>query len=238
MSSNLRKKKASHVLVTGVEGALGAAVARCLLEQDPEVRVSGVAFRPDSISLDLKGNSRVRLFSGDLGNPDEVRRLVSEAQTLGGIDGLIHCAGGFRWSLLEKTPDADIDFLVRANLLSSVYLLRELLGPMKAQNFGRLALVSARSTQGGGTGVAAYTATKAGINLLVQSVAEEVKAHDITINAILPTILDTPANRRDMPQADFSQWVPLEEAASVLCGFLSPGMSQVNGALLPVAGRL
>jgi NAD(P)-dependent dehydrogenase (short-subunit alcohol dehydrogenase family) len=232
-------KKPGHLLVTGADGALGGAVVESVLASDPDSKLSLVGRTMDSTPLNFRENSLVRTFAANLGVPGGAAEVVRAAEAgQGPIEAWIHCAGGFRWSLLENTSDADIEFLVQANYLSAVYLMRALIPGMKARNFGRIALVSARSSQAGGSGVSVYTGTKAALNLLAQSVAEETRTFDITINAVLPTIIDTPANRRDMPDADFSKWVPREELAAILVRLVSPEMAQIHGALLAVAGRL
>lgn len=154
------------------------------------------------------------------------------------IDALVHCAGGFRYSVLEETSDHDIDFLINTNLKSAIYLLREVLPSMKEQNFGRIVLVSAKSTQSPGAGISVYAASKAGLNALVSSIAEETKNKNININAVMPTIIDTGANRKDMPQADFSKWVSVEALSEVIFSLVNDLGNPIHGALIPVAGRV
>jgi NAD(P)-dependent dehydrogenase (short-subunit alcohol dehydrogenase family) len=116
--------------------------------------------------------------------------------------------------------------------------MRELLPPMKKRGFGRIVLVSARATLNPPAGMSAYAASKAGLNALVSSVAEELKDFDININAVMPSMIDTLANRRDMPKADFKKWVSPDALAEIIFSLTQPWGKPIHGALIPVAGRL
>jgi NAD(P)-dependent dehydrogenase (short-subunit alcohol dehydrogenase family) len=154
------------------------------------------------------------------------------------IDGLVHCAGGFRFKNVEQTDDADLDFLINVNLRSAFILLRTLIPGMKQRNFGRVVLISSRATLSPPAGMSAYAASKAGLNALVSSLAEEVKKFDINVNAVMPTVIDTPANRRDMPGADPATWVSPDALAGIIVSLLLPPSQAIHGALVPVAGRV
>jgi len=175
----------------------------------------------------------------DLSEPQSIRQgLLSDAMRGTPIDALVHCAGGFRFAEVEKTSDEDLDFLIDANFRSAFYLLRELLPGMKDRKRGRVVLISSRATLQPAAGMGAYCATKAALNALVGSLAEETRAHGINVNALLPTVIDTPANRRDMAKADFSKWVRPEAIAAIVSSLLGTWGDPVHGALIPVAGRL
>ena len=214
------------ILITGAAGALGSIVAKKFFSSGCEVIATDFATPADP--------QKVRWIPIDLSKPESVHTGLAQ---VGAVDGLVHCAGGFRFSKLEETSDRDFNFLIQANLSSTFYLLRELLPGMKKRNFGRIVVVSARATLQPPAGMSAYAASKAGLNALVASVAEEVKSFNININAVLPTILDTPANRHDMPKADFSTWVKTEELAEIIYSLTQPWGKPVNGALIPVVGR-
>jgi NAD(P)-dependent dehydrogenase (short-subunit alcohol dehydrogenase family) len=175
----------------------------------------------------------------DLGDSASVHQTADDLAHRGiQIDALVHCAGGFRFAMADETSDDDLDFLLGSNLRSAFLLLREFLPGMKKRNFGRLVFVSARATFSSTAGMAAYSASKAGLNMLVSSLAEEVKRQDINVNAVLPTVLDTPANRKDMPQADFSTWVAPSALADIIYSLTQPWGQPIHGALIPVAGRI
>jgi NAD(P)-dependent dehydrogenase (short-subunit alcohol dehydrogenase family) len=178
----------------------------------------------------------LRWIQLDLGDAAAVR---AAGPRLRKVDAWVHCAGGFRWAKADEVKDADIDFLMSANLKSALLLTREVLPGMKERDFGRIVFVSSRATvQPPGTGMSAYAATKAGLNQLVLSLADEVRALDINVNAVLPTVIDTPANRKDMPQADPSAWVTPAQLSEILFSLTQAWGKPIHGALIPVSGRL
>lgn len=216
------------VLITGAAGALGSQVlARYQRAGQPIVALHhGQA--PEGTPGD------VRWIRADLTDPASVHEALQALH----VDQLVHCAGGFRFAQADQTSDEDLDFLIDTNLKSAFYLVRELLPRMKERNYGRLVFVSSKATLSSPAGMAAYGASKAGLNALVSSLAEETRKYDINVNAVLPTVIDTPANRRDMPKADFSQWVAPESLAEVIFSLTDAWGKPIHGALLPVAGRL
>jgi NAD(P)-dependent dehydrogenase (short-subunit alcohol dehydrogenase family) len=222
-----------RIIVTGVGGALGSVVARAFLDAGHEV--VGAAFAAKTrLEADTGTGYPIAYF--DASDDDAVREAYGAiTMEYGDVDGLVHCAGGFRWSHTSDLSDDDIDFLLMANLKSSLLMLRAVLGPMKERGFGRVVFVSSKSTLSPGAGEGAYTATKAGINALVKATAAEVAGQDITINAVLPSIIDTPANREAMPDADHSTWVPRESIAEVIKALVAPGLGDLSGALVPVS---
>ncbi|MBY0472368.1 SDR family NAD(P)-dependent oxidoreductase [bacterium] len=229
MAQNSRTPKSA--LITGAEGALGNHVVNRFLKGGCQVFGT---YRPGQALPPLQ-NSALHWLPLELSKAASVKEGLAPAAE---SDVLIHCAGGFRFSLVDQVSDQDLEFLIDANLKSTIFALRQVLPGMKKRGFGRIVLVSARATLAAGAGMGVYAATKGGINQLVSAVAEEVKGFDININAVLPTIIDTPANRKDMPQADFSKWVAPQDLAEILFDLTQPGFQSVNGALLPVAGRV
>jgi len=218
-----------RVVITGVNGALGKIVAKKYM--DSGIRVIGM----DVVKSTESKSEKMDFMTVDLANSESIRKALQSVQ----VDALVHCAGGFRYAKVDETSDADLDFLWNANLRSSFCLVRELLPGMKKQNFGRIAFISAKGTLlQGGAGLSAYAASKAGINMLVTSLAEEVKDNNINVNAVLPTIIDTPANRSAMPQSDFSKWVKPEELAEIIYALTTPLGNPIHGALIPVSGRV
>ena len=218
---------AKRVLVTGARGALGSVVLRKYVEAGAKV-----------FGADMPGQS-VKFAGADF-VPVNLSDSKSVHSALGSmdIDILVHCAGGFRFSMTDQITDSDLDFLWNANARSGFVLAREFLPSMKKNNFGRMIFVSARATAQPGAGVGAYAASKAGLNMLVGSLAAEVADFDINVNAVLPSIIDTPTNRVDMPQSDFSKWVKPEQLSDIIYSLTTPWGNPINGALLPVSGRL
>ena len=222
-------------LITGTQGALASVVAEHFLTQGARVVGADLGYEHEGLEEQQERFHTVALDATDAGAVGEVVAQVREQ--LGPIHGLIHCAGGFRWSKLDELADEDLDFLLGANLRSTLLMVREVLGAMKEAGRGRVVLMSSKSTLNPGVGEAAYAATKAGINAIVKAVAAEVADSEITINALLPSVIDTPANREAMPDEDFSTWVKREQVAEIMYALVTELGDPINGALVPVAGR-
>jgi NAD(P)-dependent dehydrogenase (short-subunit alcohol dehydrogenase family) len=217
------------VLVTGAEGALGSAVTERFLRGGATVFATYFRDKPKDAA------SAIQWVQSNLSDANKVRATIQE---IGAIDALVHCAGGFRWAHAGQVSAEDLDFLIDTNLRSAFHLVKEVLPGMKARGFGRIVFVSSKQTLQPSVGMAAYAASKAGINMLTLALAEEVKSFDINVNAVLPTIIDTPANRSAMPGADFKSWVPREQLAEIIFSLTQPQTQSVNGALIPVSGRV
>ncbi len=181
---------------------------------------------------------RIRLIEGvDL--TDE--KLV--AQLYAGLPGLwasIHCAGGFSAAPAARTTLDDLDAMWRINAVTAFLCCREAAKILRASGEGgRLVNVVARPAlePRGGTGMLAYAASKAGLAAMTQALAEELAPEGIWVNAVAPSILDTPDNRRAMPGADPSKWVGVEDAASTIVFLASPRNRATRGGVIPVYGR-
>jgi NAD(P)-dependent dehydrogenase (short-subunit alcohol dehydrogenase family) len=158
--------------------------------------------------------------------------------TLGSIDVLINVAGGFRWQTLEQGDVEGWDAMFAINLKTAVVSIKTALPQLLESPAGRIINVGAgAAARAAGAGMGAYTASKAGVHKLTESLAEELKDRGITVNAVLPGIIDTPRNRADMPNADFARWVRPEAIASVIAFLASEEAVAVTGALVPVYGR-
>lgn len=223
------------VLVTGAAGGLGRSVIDKFLKQG--WTVLGTYYQSEP--ADLKGIDRLHWYDLDVSEPHAVHRAIDEMEKEHGpIHSLVHCAGGFRYARIEETADEDIDFLLNANLKSAILMVRELIPRMKERNQGRIILISAKSVQQATAGVSVYTATKAGLVSLTEAVAEEVRSFNINVNCLMPTIIDTPVNRRDMPQANFASWVKASDLADIILSLTGPLGSPINGASVSITGRL
>jgi NAD(P)-dependent dehydrogenase (short-subunit alcohol dehydrogenase family) len=218
------------VIVTGAQGALGIHVVKRFLAAG--CRVIGID-RVPAKKLDVPNESNLTWLEMDITHPAEVRQKIPAD-----VDALIHCAGGFRWVPTDAFSDEDLDFLINTNLKSSFLLARQVLPGMKKKNFGRLVFIGAKATLHPSAGMGLYTASKAGLNMLTGALADEVKEFDINVNTVMPSIIDTAANRADMPQADFSKWVAPAELAELIFSLTQPLTKNMNGSLVPVAGRL
>lgn len=226
------------VVVTGAKGSLGGTVCQGFLQAGVDVVGVDIAVEESGLFADSETDGLYWRHL-DATSPSDVGACVSEIESeVGPIDALVNCAGGFRWAKANQVTDEDIDFLMGANLKSALLLVREVLSGMKERDFGRIVLISSKSTLQPGTGEGAYAATKSGLNALTKSVADEVRQSNVNINAVLPSVIDTPANREEMSDQDFSRWVKREQLAEIIFRLTQPFGDPINGALLPVTGRM
>jgi NAD(P)-dependent dehydrogenase (short-subunit alcohol dehydrogenase family) len=150
---------------------------------------------------------------------------------------LVNIAGGFRWEKLEDGDPETWDQQYAMNLRTAVVCCKAALPAMLERGAGRIVNIGAAAAARAGAGMGAYTAAKAGVLRLTESLSEEVKDRGLTVNAILPGVIDTPRNRSDMPDADFSRWVAPEAIADVILFLASDAARAVTGAAIPVQGR-
>ncbi len=224
------------VAVTGGFGQLGLAVVRAALDAGAQVAALDRARSPADATA-LAG--ALALGELDLADADAALRAVNQvAGRFGGLDGLVNVAGTFRWETLEQGSLDTWDLLYRVNLRSAVSASRAALPHLLKRGGGRIVNIGAGAASKAGAGMGAYAASKAGVAKLTEALAEELKDRGVTVNAILPSIIDTPANRADMPKADFSRWVTPQAIADVIVFLLSDQASAVTGASIPVPGRV
>jgi NAD(P)-dependent dehydrogenase (short-subunit alcohol dehydrogenase family) len=223
------------VVVTGGFGVLGRAVAERFAAGGWNVaavdRVDAPAAGKSNKWLELGGVDLTNQASAD-------RAFATVVQTFGSLDALVNVAGGFKWQPLEGGELATWDLLFALNLKTAVVASRAALPHLKASGAGRIINIGAGAAAArSGKGMAAYTASKAGVHKLTESLADELKDQHITVNAVLPSIIDTPQNRADMPNADVSRWVQPADVAEVIAFLASESARSVTGALIPVTGR-
>ena len=218
------------VVVTGGTGALGGAVvAAGAVCHVPYVAAAEAERFP------LRDHARVKLMAGiDLTDEAAVTRLYQGA---GNVWASIHLAGGFAMSAVGATSKADLMKQVEMNFVTAFLCCRAALDVMRAG--GRIVNVAARPALEwrSGAGMAAYTASKAAVAALTVALAEEVAKSGILVNAVAPSIMDTPANRAAMPKADFTAWPQVEEVASTIVFLASPDNKVTRGGIVPVYGR-
>lgn len=222
-----------RVIVTGGLGVLGRSVGAELAARGARVALVDRAAHAEVAGVELV------VGSVDLGEPASAAAAFAQvAQALGGIDAIVNVAGGFQWETLEGGSIDTWDRMYTMNLRTAVIACREVLPYLLRQSSGRIVNVGALASQKAGAGMGAYAASKAGVARLTESLAEELKDRGINVNAVLPSILDTPANRADMPDADVARWVSTQSLSGVIAFLLSDDASAVTGACLPVAGRV
>lgn len=223
-----------RVAVTGAFGTLGTAVVRGV--QAAGARVAAI----DRATAPAAGLDDAALFGGvDLSDFASAQATLDNvAQTLGGLDALVNIAGAFRWETLSDGSLDTWDLLYRINLRTAAAASKAALPHLVKRGSGRIVNIGAGAAAKAGAGMGAYAASKAGVARLTEALAEELKDQHITVNAVLPSIIDTPPNRADMPTADFDRWVKPEQLADVIVFLLSEQAAAITGALLPVSGRV
>lgn len=221
-----------RVAITGGFGTLGLATVHAALAAGARVAAIDRADAPSAGIVDVTCIGGV-----DLADPHAAKNaLAAAAKAMGGLDALINIAGMFRYENVADGNADSWDLLYRVNLRTAVVTSQAALEHLHAG--GRIINIGAASALKAGAGVAAYTASKSGVMRFTESLAEELKERDITVNALLPSILDTPPNRADMPKADFARWVKPAQLADVIVFLLSKQSSAITGALIPVTGRV
>lgn len=226
------------VLVTGGTGALGAAVALGALDAGATVVVTYRDARDrDALARLVPDAARERLdgVAANVTDPDGVRRLVAEVTARHGrLDALVNTVGGFAGGDLLATDERAWDAMLSLNLRTAYLCCRAVLPGMLAAGRGRIVNVASRSVVPPAGGFVAYTVAKAGVIALTQAVAQEVRGRGVTVNAVLPSTMDTEANRRAMPTADRRGWVPPESVARAILFLASDAAADVTGTLLAV----
>jgi NAD(P)-dependent dehydrogenase (short-subunit alcohol dehydrogenase family) len=229
---------AQVVVITGAFGALGRTVAKTFAGRGAKLALLDVVPQPPAAVREMLGPAPL-LFGGvDLTDLEATRRVMfATALRFGGIDVLVNVAGGFRWERLEEGDPETWDQLYAMNLRTAVVCCKAVLPAMLGRGAGRIISIGAGAAARAAAGMGAYAASKAGVQRLTESLADELKDRGITVNAVLPSIIDTPRNRADMPDADFSRWVAPEAIADVIAFLASDAARAVTGAAIPVTGR-
>lgn len=218
------------IIVTGGFGVLGSAVAAAFAAQGD--RVARVDFAP-SPSQPLEG--ALDIGGVDLTDPAAAARAVAQVvEAFGSIDALINVAGGFVWQLLADCAEDTWSRMFAMNAATCVNMIRATLPKLSASKEARIVNIGALGAREAAAGMGAYAASKGAVHRLTESLADELKGQDITVNAILPSIIDTPTNRADMPDADFGHWLQPAAIADVILFLASPAARAISGALIPV----
>lgn len=220
-------------LITGADGGLGTHVTRVLL--DSGATVIGVSRKIQQSNSD--GPSFFAL-AADLSSAEATKSTVEGiAARFGRLDILAHLVGGFAGGkTIAETDNATFQRMLDLNLNSAFYVLRAVIPHMRRAGSGRIIAIGSRAAENPGPGVGAYSASKAALVSLIQTVALENKDLAITANVLLPGTMDTAANRKDMPGADTSKWVQPTSVASLIAWLASEAGKDVNGAVIPVYG--
>ena len=224
------------VLVAGGTGALGAAALGELLESGYPVTATWVVEEErERVQTDFEGREGLTLVQADLMDPEAVTEAV------GGVDGLgavVNLVGGFSapGKVHEQSVD-EFEAMLRLNLRPGFLLARVAIPRIISNGGGAFVGVSARPALRPFPGAAGYITAKAGVLAFIQALDAEYKGDGVRCNAILPSVIDTPANRREMPDADHSKWVPPQQIAKVIRFLVSDESAPTSGAGIPVYGR-
>jgi len=221
------------LIVTGALGALGKVVTEAALSRG--ALVAGIDHAPSQMPATAE---RIEIGSVDLSDAAQAKTAVeAAAKHFGRLDALINIAGGFAF---ETVGEGDIKTWHRMhtlNLLTALNTSHAALPHLAASKAGRIVNIGAMGALQAGSGMGPYAASKAGVHRLTEALANEWKGK-VTVNAVLPSIIDTKTNRADMPNADFSKWVTAQELAEVILFLASDAASGITGALIPVSGRV
>ena len=221
------------IIVTGASGALGRVVAETALARG--ARVAGLDHAPSQIPATP---NRIELGGIDLSDAAQAKKAIDHAVAhFGALDALINIAGGFAFEAIAEGDPRTWQHMYALNVLTALNASQAAIPHLAASSSGRIVNVGAMGALQAGAGMGPYAASKAGVHRLTEALAAEWKGK-ITVNAVLPSTIDTTANRASMPKADFTKWVTPEELANVILFLVSDQASAVTGALLPVSGRV
>jgi NAD(P)-dependent dehydrogenase (short-subunit alcohol dehydrogenase family) len=216
------------MMVTGGHGALGSAVSAAAQAAGYTVVQVDLAPAPaDAPPTSLGGV--------DVADPAAAARAVQTAvERFGGLDVLVNIAGGFAWATLQDGGPEVWTRMFHVNVATAATMTAAALPRLLERPGARIVNIGATAAAKAAAGMGAYAAAKSGVARLTESLAEELKDRDITVNAVLPSTLDTPANRASVPDADTSDWVKPQALAEVILFLASPAARSLSGALIPV----
>ena len=228
-----QKLQQQNIVVTGGFGVLGLAIGYAAAQAGARVCLIGHSHAPNKEARIAPHT--LLLGDIDLCEPQAAKMALQRAaDEFGGIDALVNVAGGFQWQTVEDHDYDAWERMYSMNLKTTVLATRAALPHLRARGQGRIVNVSAMAALSATAGMGAYAASKAGVLKLTEALATELTGTGINVNAVLPSIIDTPQNRRDMPDADTSRWVRAADLAKVVLFFLSTDSVAVTGAALPV----
>ncbi|MBR0757777.1 3-oxoacyl-ACP reductase FabG [Bradyrhizobium jicamae] len=225
--------KGQAIVITGALGALGKVVAAEALARG--ARVAGIDHAASQLAATA---DRIELGGVDLTDVAQAKQAIDKAAAhFGRLDALINIAGGFTFETVTDGDPATWQRMYALNVATALNASRAAIPHLVAASNGRIINIGAMGALQAGSGMGPYAASKAGVHRLTEALAAELKGK-ITVNAVLPSIIDTSANRASMPKAEFAKWVTPKELADVILFLASDAASAITGALLPVNGRV
>lgn len=215
-----------RIIITGAAGGLGRAVTAAVVAQGATPLLVDLAFPADFAPGQEK-------FAFDL---TDTQATAEQVKKMGAIDGLLNLAGGFHMGPAHDIADPGWDAMFKINVQTLRSMVAAVVPVMQARGRGAIVNVGALGAVQGQAQLGAYGASKSVVMRLTESLSAELRDQGINVNAVLPSIIDTPANRQGMPDADYSKWVTPEDLANVICFLASDAARAIHGALLPVRG--
>lgn len=225
------------VAITGGFGSLGMAAAALLIERGARVALIGRSAVPHALPVSVA--DALAIGGVDLADPRAAHQALDAVDDrLGRLDALLNIAGAFRWETVADGDPRTWDLMFEANVKTALNASKAALPHLLRSGAGRIVNLGAGAGLKAERGMGAYAASKAGVARLTEALAEELKDKGVTVNAILPGIIDTPQNRKAMPDADFTRWVQPRELAALIAYLLCADAQAITGASIPVNGRL
>lgn len=225
------------ILVTGGTGALGSAVTKVFSGCNAKV-ISTYVNNAKIEGLEERMKLRIELIRADLGKEDQVKNLVSNVlKKYSAIHILVNVVGGYLGGKsVAELDEKGWDLMMTMNLKSAFLISKHIIPKMISSKAGKIVHVSSISGLKSAGYDSAYSASKAGLIRFVESLSEEVKQFNINVNCIMPSIIDTPQNRRTMPNADFSKWVRLQDITNLILFLCSEESKAITGSAIPIRG--
>ena len=223
------------VLVTGGTGALGRSITKAFLESNATVISS---YLNDRETCKTDNKSSIQLVKANVTNEEEIKKLVlSVLDKHGRIDILVNVVGAYLGGkTVVELEEKEWDLMMNVNLKSAFLISKHVTRQMISSKYGKIIHVSSRIGLHSEGYDSAYAASKSGLIRLVESLSKETKELNINVNCIMPSIIDTEANRKAMPNADFNKWVKPEELANVVLFLSSEEAKTITGAAIPTFG--
>ena len=227
--------KDRHLILTGGTGGLGTEVTKRALSLGAQVTIPYHSLNEVERFRKSVTDRKVNFIFADLRDEQNVKEVFEKQKT---VDVLIHLVGGFSMGDTDTYSLDEWNRQMSLNLTSTFLVCKYALRSMKNNNYGRIVTVSSRAALEPNSKMGAYGASKAGVIAFTKSIAEETKGTNITANTILPSIIDTPANRKTMGEKDAHKWVKPESLAEIICFLASEKAGDLRGAVLPVYGSV
>lgn len=227
------------VVVTGGTGYLGTSVCKAFAEAGAKIVVvylldREIPYFEKTLGPEVK---RVTLIKADVTRAGEMDRVAKDViARFKQIDVLVNTVGGYMAGSVDEATDEDFDHAMALNLKSAFLACKAVIPAMRKARRGKIVNVSSEASLLGDAESFLYSASKAGVNRLTESLARELKDVNVQVNCVTPRVLDTPANRKAMPEADFSQWVKTDQVARLILWLCSEEANPISGAAIPIYG--